>query len=72
MNEEGLPELREIISFFQRTWDLRIVWCRREENAVADCLAKLVLEVGAGLVSFEHVPMEAADMVMKDLTSVLV
>ena len=76
-NEDVLAHMRlselkeEIVSFFNRACDLQVVWCRREENEVADCLAKHALKMGVGLVNFEKIPVEAADRVMKDLALAL-
>ena len=48
-------EMKEIMSFFHRDWELQIVWCRREANRVAISLAKHTLIAGRGVVSFENV-----------------
>ena len=58
-------EMKEIMSFFYRAWELRIMWYRRDANGVVDSLAKHALTVGNGIVSFENVPAESkyvADM----------
>ena len=66
--QEGPEELKEILLFFVRPWELHIAWCRREMNRVADRLAKHALLVGVGIVDFRQVPIEVADIEEGEMT----
>ena len=57
-NRFVLDEMKEIMSFFHRAWELQVVWCKRDVNVVADYLAKHALTLGNGFVSFNEVPVD--------------
>ena len=72
VQREGVSaEVKEIISLCNRPWDIRIVWYKREQNEVADRLARHALVGGFGFVQLQQIPADVQDVVVKDKQFVL-
>ena len=54
--ERVSAEVKEIISLCSRPWDIRIVWCKREQNEATDRLARHALVGGYGFVQLQQIP----------------
>ena len=69
---EGVrAEIKEIISLCSHPWDIRIVWCKREQNEAADRLARHALVEEYGFVQLQQIPADVQEVVVKDKQFVL-
>ena len=72
VRREGVSaEVKENTSFSSRPWDIRIVWCKREQNEAADRLARHALVGEYEFVQLQQIPADVQDVVVKDKQSIL-